>query len=274
MFTIRNKLHLGFGLILLFILGQFAVIYLFLKESQSLVDTAITRDFQASVEVAQIGTAAQKLRRFEKEYLIYVSSPTHRSKYFADWQGTHDEIHSTLARIVKNEDGRWSEEDLGKVREWQASLDTYAYGFTNVAQSVERGQITNTLAGNDAVRDAKDAFRVLLDGTAAKIARKYQHAAASAKAIETKFQLVNIVLIVVAVAGIVLVAAMLIRVPASIARPIESLTRAAHEMSTGNLGKSISISGSPEFKQLADTLERMRISQQVIMSRLRGSKAA
>ncbi len=45
------------------------------------------------------------------------------------------------------------------------------------------------------------------------------------------------------------------------------------EMSTGNLGKSISISGSPEFKQLADTLERMRISQQVIMSRLRGAKA-
>jgi nitrate/nitrite-specific signal transduction histidine kinase len=270
MFTIRNKLYFGFGLILLFILAQFAVVFVYLKQSEKLVDNAINRDFHTSVEVARIGIEAQKLRRFEKEYLMYIHSPSNRGKYFIEWKEASDAVAAKLRQIIENRDQRWSNRDAAAAREWQQSLDAYVNGFKEVVAAVDNGQITSTLQGNDAVRDAKDAFRVLLDGTAKKIEIKYERAAVSAKAVEGKFQLVTIVLVVVALAGTVLAAAMLVLLPTSIGRPIEMLTRAAHDMSTGNLGKAISVSGSPEFKELGATLERMRVSQQMIIDRLTG----
>jgi nitrate/nitrite-specific signal transduction histidine kinase len=270
MFTIRNKLYFGFGLILLFILAQFAVVFVYLKQSEKLVDNAISRDFHTSVEVARIGIEAQKLRRFEKEYLMYIHSPSNRGKYFIEWKEASDAVAAKLRQIIENRDQLWSNRDAAAAREWQQSLDAYVNGFKEVVAAVDNGQITSTLQGNDAVRDAKDAFRVLLDGTAKKIEIKYERAAVSAKAVEGKFQLVTIVLVVVALAGTVLAAAMLVLLPTSIGRPIEMLTRAAHDMSTGNLGKAISVSGSPEFKELGATLERMRVSQQMIIDRLTG----
>jgi methyl-accepting chemotaxis protein len=270
MLTIRNKLFIGFGLILLFILVQFAVVFVYLKQSQTLVDTAVDRDFRAGVEIARIGIEAQKLRRFEKEYLIYVGSPSQRVKYLAEWKETSDALRTALGRIVENQDKHWSQADISAAREWQQSLAAYISGFTRVVTAAENGQITGTLQGNDAVREAKDAFRLMLDGTATAIERKYQGAAISAKAIDGKFYLVNVVLVVVALVGAALAAAMLVLVPTSIGRPIEALTRAARDMSTGNLAKSITVTGSPEFKELGATLERMRVSQQMIIERLTG----
>jgi methyl-accepting chemotaxis protein len=270
MLTIRNKLNLGFGLILLFILAQFGVIYVLLKQSYALVDTAVDRDFHASVEIAHIGVEAQKLRRFEKEYLIYVGSPSNRGKYLAEWKEASETVRKGVNHIIENKDKSWSQADISAAREWQQSLDAYVSGFMAVVAAADNGQITSTLQGNDAVREAKDAFRLLLDGTTKSINQKFQSASVSAKAIDGKFSLVTMVLVVVGLAGAALAAAMLVLVPASIGRPIEVLTRAAHDMSTGNLAKAITVTGSPEFKELGATLERMRVSQQMIIDRLTG----
>lgn len=269
MLTIRKKLYLGFALILAFSLGQAAVTYLNLNQSEALVKQAIGKDFNASVEIARIGIEAQKLRRFEKEYLIYVGSKDQRAKYFVDWKGAHDQIRSMLDRIVENRDGNWSAGDIAKAREWQASLKAYGDGFAGVALGADSGQITSTLQGNEAVREAKDAFRVLLDGTTVGIEQKFKQAAASEQAIGRKFLLVNIVIAIAALAGIGLVAVLLVIVPNSISRPIELLTRSAHDMSTGIMNKPVAVAGSPEFKGLADTLERMRVSQQMLIERLK-----
>lgn len=274
MLSIRNKLHLGFALILLFILGQTVITYLYLNQSQALVNEAIGKDFSASVDIARIGIEAQKLRRFEKEFLIYVGSASQRSKYLAEWRASYTQIGSMLGRIVENREGRWSPADITRAREWQKSLNAYGDGFLGVGAAAASGQITNTMQGNEAVAEAKNAFRILLDGTAAAIELKYQSADNTAQTINGKFRLVNSVLLVAALAGVVLVVTMLFVVPASIARPIETLTRAAHDMSTGNLGKSVAVSGSPEFKELGETLERMRISQQMLMERIKSKMSA
>lgn len=272
MLSVRNKLYVGFGLILLFIVCQFAAVFFLQSQSQALVDTALERDFHGSVDVARIGIEAQKMRRFEKEYLIYIASANHRGKYLAEWREAGDKVRAGLASIVENMDRRWSEQAIASAREWQKSLAAYETGFMNVVAAADSGQITSTLQGNDGVNDAKNAFRVLLDGTSATIERKYQSAVAATKEIEGNFKLVNVVLAGVAIAGVLLAAVMLVMVPSSIGRPIEALTQAAHEMSTGNLGKSISVTGSPEFKKLGETLERMRVSQQVIINRLKASR--
>jgi methyl-accepting chemotaxis protein len=269
MMTIRNKLYIGFALILAFSIGQAAVTYLNLNQSEALVNQAIGKDFNASVEIARIGIEAQKLRRFEKEFLIYVGSKDQRAKYFTEWKGAHDQVKTMLDRIVENRDADWSAGDIAKAREWQVSLKGYADGFTGVVLGADSGQITSTMQGNEAVREAKDAFRVLLDGTTMGVEQKYKQAVASEQAIGGKFRLVNIVIGIAALAGIGLVAVMLVIVPNSISRPIEVLTRSAHDMSTGIMSKPVAVAGSPEFKELADTLERMRVSQQMLIERLK-----
>jgi HAMP domain-containing protein len=269
MLTIRKKLHLGFGLILAFMLGQTVVTFLSISQSEALVTQAIDKDFNASVEIAAIGIEAQKLRRFEKEYLIYVGSPSAREKYYAEWKSAHDQIKTKVDAIVDNRDGKWSPEDVVKARDWRSSLQAYFDGFATVVRSVNGGQITSTLQGNDAVREAKDAFRVLVDGAAQGYVQKFQQAHKSGENISNRFRLVNIVLGISALAGIGLVAVALMVLPASVSHPIEVLTRSAHEMSTGKLDHPVAIEGSPEFKDLADTLERMRISMQMLIERAR-----
>jgi CHASE3 domain sensor protein len=269
MMSIRKKLQIGFTLILAFVLIQATVTFLSIAQSERLVRQAIDNDFNASVEISRIGIEAQKLRRFEKELLIYVGSPSARDKYFADWKSAHAQIKTMVDRIVDNRDGKWSPEDGAKAREWRTSLDAYGDGFVRVVQAAGSGQITSTIQGNDAVREAKDAFRVLLDGTSQGGDEKFQQALKSEQAITARFWIVYIVLGVSALAGFGLVALMLMVVPASISSPIEALTRSAHDMSTGNLDRPVTITGSPEFKDLADTLERMRVSQKMLMERLK-----
>lgn len=267
--TIRNKLYLGFGLILAFILGQAVITYLLLNQSETLVRQTIDKDFNASVEIARIAVEAQKLRRFEKEYLIYVGIPGQRDKYFSEWKGAHDQIKLMLNRIIQSRDTTWSSDDVTKAKEWLASLGAYENGFTRMVQQADSGTITTTLQGNEAVREAKDAFRVLLDGTAQGGDLKLQSATKSGQTIFSKFGTVNLVLVISALAGIGLVVVLLVVVPASISGPIEALTRSAHDMSIGNVSKPVTVTGGAEFKDLSETLERMRISQQMLLERMK-----
>jgi len=269
MYTIRNKLYLGFVLILSFMLGQAALTYLLLNQSEALVRQAINKDFNASVEIARLGIEAQKLRRFEKEFLIYMGSANQRSKYYANWKSSHDRTKLMLDGMVQNPDSEWSSDDVLRAKEWLVSLGAYENGFNRMVQQVNRGEITSTLQGNEAVREAKDAFRVLLDGTTLGGELKYQDATKTGLAIIGKFGTVNLALIVSTLAGIGLVAISLMVVQRLVSRPIEALTRSAYDMSTGDMSKPIPITGGAEIKGLAETLERMRISQLMLMGWLK-----
>lgn len=268
MLTIRNKLYLGFTLILAFLLGQTAFTYRLIDQSEHLVHQALDKDFSASIEIASIGIEAHKLRSFEKEFLIYTGVPSQRGKYTSEWREAHDQIKIMLNRIVENRDTTWSSDDITKARDWLAALNTYEQGFSQVVQQVHSGRISSTMQSNEAMREAKDAFRALLDGTTQGGNLKFEQATKSGQAILGKFRNVNFVLITSALLGTCLVVTLLIIIPAMISRPIEALTRSAHEMSTGDMNKPIAITGSIEFTDLAETLERMRISQQMLLDRL------
>ncbi len=270
--TIRTKLLMGFGLLLLFMIGQAAVTYYYMRKSTGLAEEAISRDFSTSLAVARAAIEGQKLRRFEKELFIYAADQR-RLKYYEDWKTSFDSLKAMLIQMANDKSGIWSDADRQDIARWNNALDEYGRGFNHVVAEINNGALTRTVDANVAIKDAKDAFAVLLTGTEQAREAKYQRAALSAVQIGDNARIINLVVLATSVGGVILAISLLIVVPGSIAKPIEMLTQAAERMSLGDLSRAIVAGRSQEFQKLADTLERLRISQKALIDRLKARSA-
>lgn len=270
--TIRTKLLVGFGLLLLFMIGQAGVTYYYMSKSAELAEEAINRDFSTSLAIARVAIEGQKLRRFEKELFIYASDER-RHKYYEEWKPSFDSLKALLVEMTNNKSGIWSDDDRQEIAKWNNALDEYGRGFNHVVAEINNGTLTRTVDANAAIKDAKDAFAVLLTGTEQARETKYQRAAASALQIDDNSRIINLVVLATSAAGMILAITLLITIPGSIAKPIEMLTQAAERMSLGDLSRAIVAGRSQEFQKLADTLERLRISQKALIDRLKARSA-
>ena len=271
--SLRSKLMMALAVLLLFIIGQAAVSYYFVTSSERLVVTAIDADFSASADVGRILNAAQKIRRFEKEYFIYLGDPAKRATYHKEWQDSYNRLKQMLETLEKNATRAWMPADLTEASGWQDALGSYGVGFDKVVADVEAGRVASVVQANEGIREAKDRFRVLLDGAAKVGDIRQKHARESRQTISGNFTTLNLILGVLAVAGMTMAGVLLVFMPRAIAKPIASLSQAAHRMSTGDLEHPVAATGIAEFRELSDALERSRISQKTMMERLRAAAA-
>ena len=267
---ISHVLRIGLAVMLAIIGLQSALTYYFASTNVELIQEAVERDFDASLHIARISLAANKIRRYEKEYFIYVQSPSKRAEYSTHWEGTYAELKQLLQTGLDTQDPRWSEEDRIRFDQWDQALETYARGFRNVVRSVESSQIRDPVLANSAIRDAKNRFRVVLHGAAEGGRTRYQHARENVERIETNND--NAIIAVGAAVAISIAFALflLLAMPRSIARSVGLLSDAAESMSRGKIDLTIPVERTNrEFRGLAQTLERMRVSQKVLMDRMR-----
>jgi methyl-accepting chemotaxis protein len=193
-------------------------------------------------------------------------------KYEGEWTDTYNNLKSQMASLVSDSAAVWSEREKTEFQQWQAALGAYGDGFRKVVRDVANGTIKDTLSANAAIREAKDKFRVLLDGTVKVGEQKLANAKSAQAHIAQRHQTLALVL-VSAVSGCVGLCLLLVStVPASITKPIKMLSDAAAAMSTGNLQQVVPTTLKVrDFTGLAETLERMRISLQVMMGRFAAS---
>lgn len=273
MLTLKAKLMFGFSLILVFMIGQSAVTYFYVSKSEALVAQAINKDFNASIAISRIAIEGNKLRRYEKEFFVYADNFEKRAKYHKEWRESYNKLTTELNDAVSNKTGVWSELDKQEVQTWIGAHRAYGAGFEEVVAQVEAGEIQGTLAANAAIQDAKNKFKVLLNGAAKGGAAKLAGAEGTAVEIKHNSNLVNLIVIFAATAGTVLALVLLLVIPTSVARPIEALAKAAQIMSMGNLDTPVPQTGGAEFRQLRDTLERMRISQKTFMAKFKSQSS-
>lgn len=271
MYSIRSRLLIALSVILGFVVVQAGITYYLLRQSEDLVVRAINHDFLAHTEVANVSIEGQKLRRFEKEYIIYVDNSDKRRKYFGEWRDSYNKIGEMLGAIAKNASAAWSAADLAEARKWQGALAGYGQGFQKLVANADAGTVRGSDAANETVQEAKEHFRVLLDGTAKVAQEKLAHSQDASREIRNNFRVVVILVVGSALAIVGLVAVLFIYLPRSIGGPIEQLARAAHRMSSGELLQPVTVGGATEFKDLADSLERMRISQKTLIDRMKGA---
>lgn len=266
--SINSKLRKSFMLVILFFLVQSGVTFFYIANSKRLVDEAVDRSFEQSQFILQLALDGQKLRRYEKEYFIYINNVRKRDKYFKEWSEAKESIQRRMTRATQHEPGLWTEEDRVEFSLWQQSLDFYSNGFQSVHRRAEAGSLTDTMEANEAIAQAKNEFRIFLEGTDKLAKTKLAHAHQAAINIDTNFKIVYISISVISVLGIMLLFALLKLIPRSITSPVDVLTDAAAKMSKGDLNQKIEPSPVKEFKLLSETLERMRISQKTLIDRM------
>lgn len=267
--SVGGMLRMGFVVLFVFMVGQALVAGTYLFQSKRDLATAVQQNSVASAKLAELATLGQSLRRFEKEYFIYLGDVQKRSGYSKEWQEGFDAITKSLDEIAANRSGIWTAADLAQVEQWRASASAYGQGFDVLRSKVDASLISTTLEANAAIAEAKNKFRVYLKGTSETLDRKTDESQALAAKISSRFDVIMLVGAGLAAAGCVLLMVLAVRVPRSIEVPISALAEAAEAMSKGSLEQPFELKFPvKEFKSLAGHLERMRIAQKGLLESL------
>ncbi|NMF87541.1 MCP four helix bundle domain-containing protein [Aromatoleum petrolei] len=282
--TIRNKLILGFSVLLAFIFVQGAATVFYGSRTQDLVDTAVNRNFIAATEITDLLASAQQLRRQEKEYLIYAGNVDGRNAVLEDWNATHARILGQLEAMVANSKGIYLPADSTAFAQWKGALDGYQKEFARIVEGfsydvsmLDEGETAGgsrtynkAVRANEELRPVVDRFNSVLIEGATKLARtRAEESALAYQGIRGNFDVVDYVNIGFAVAGLLLAGGLLATIPGSITRPLESLIESADKMSLGDLGKKFEAGGVRDFERLAASLERMRVTMEAMIVRLK-----
>lgn len=267
--SVKGMLRAGFAVLLVFMILQALVTAVYLFQSRRDLATAVQQNTAASTRLAELALQGQALRRFEKEYFIYVGDAQKRGEYAKEWQQSYDGIMKVLNEIGANQASIWSAADLAEAGKWRTSAAAYGEGFDALRKKVDTGEISTTLAANEAIREAKDRFRVYLQGTTETLKRKSGESQQLAAGIAARFDVIVLVSALLFIAGCALLAVLAVRVPRLVEAPIVALAEAAESMSKGSLERPFELK-SPvnEFRQLAGHLERMRIAQKGLLESL------
>lgn len=270
MLTIRAKITIACGLFLLFMVAQAVLGYAYLGKNQALVTSVVDKDFASSVDIGALAIEGQKLRRFEKEFFIYADDPEKRGKYVKEWTESFNTLIAQLAQLQSNPNYFAAPRERAVLAAWTQAAKAYGEGFKSIVQQVDEGTLAGTRAANSAIGPYKDMFRVLLDGAGSEQANRISRSKQDIQDIKGQFGIVMVAFAALTLAGVILTIAIVLIIPGMISRPIEALTLSAQSMSRGNLMQPVVVQGDAvEFKDLASTLERMRVSQREMLKRIK-----
>jgi HAMP domain-containing protein len=307
--SIRSRLVLGLGLIIVFFLAQAALVWYSQATAKSeVVDTA-RKNTIASSQLTDLAVLAQQVRRYEKEYFVYVGNEERRNNYIKEWTGTSDKITKLLATMRTNADGAFTADDIAKVTNWQGAADFYGsemkkiFGAVNdqatkvaqAAQVVAAPAAAAAPAGkaaatkpteaapalpavvmfaptevNTMITAGKDRLSgVLIKGTSEMSAEKTKQTLSLSEVAAGGFNQVFAGVMLTVVVGIIIALILMVTLPKAVTTPLETLTAAVDDLSKGKLDAKIGAGNVAEFAGLATALERMRVGQQALVARMR-----
>ncbi len=269
--SIRARLLFSFLFLSLMILTLFVVRqYYSIKEAELVRE--IVLDHKISSQLAGLSSAAQKIRRFEKEFFIYVSNPVKRNKYAGDFDQAYEEIEYFFAQLINiysNYNYSTSSIALG---EWTAAGKYYADGFKTLVKKVEHGEINNVIDANSAIQDYKNRFGVVLAGTDEAIKQQYQLVTEKAEQIKQYQSTSSTIFIIISTLGFSIALFMSFLVPASIVKPLKQLTDIANGISKGQVKESVEVKGSIEIEDLSRSIKRLQLTTLGLLKRLQTVK--
>jgi methyl-accepting chemotaxis protein len=304
--SIRSRLVFGLGLIIIFFLAQAALVWYSQSTAKSTVVDTTRKNTIASSQLTDLAVLAQQVRRYEKEYFVYVGNEERRNNYIKEWTGTSDKITKLLAAMRTNADGAFNADDTAKVTNWQSAADFYSaemkkiFGAvtdqaTKVAQVVAAPAAAAAPAGkaaatkpteaapaapvlamfaptevNTMITAGKDRLSgVLIKGVSEMSAEKTKQTLSLSEVAAGGFNQVFIGVMLTVAVGIIIALILMVTLPKAVTTPLETLTAAVDDLSKGKLDAKIDAGNVAEFAGLATALERMRVGQQAMVARMR-----
>jgi HAMP domain-containing protein len=303
--SINRNLTVGLIAIIVFFILQAAGVLTMGRYTEREVVEVARRNTVAQVDLADLSTMAQQIRRYEKEYFIYVNNPEKRTQYQKEWTGTMEKITALLGRMRANSSSALSADDLSRVGQWAAASEFYASEMTKVfaevnarankmqeeaatAQAAEQlaastkgakaKEATPVLEGtrmllpdeaNDLIKAGKDRFSAdLIKGVATTFAQKSEATLALTTVTNEGFNKMIYGVMASVLIGIGIGVYLLVSLPKSVTEPIRNLTTLVDALSRGEFTKPVASIKVLEFKNLSAAVERMRIAQELMLQRL------
>lgn len=296
--SISGKIKFGFIVLLSLIATQFLVQLSLERETQLRVNAAITKNFIAADVLAEVTTIAQQLRRYEKEYFIYVNDQGGRAKYREEWTDAYDKLNDNLGNMSANVDGVFSVKDTAAFSSWIDALKFYGFEFKSIMDKADAGTIISTEAvvdnvsisgkeaathpsevapnisqatriANDMIAPGKNRFKEVLDGAQALRKEKAVESAQSVIEISTIFNYATMATFGVFFLGLVVAIYLIYSLPRTVTNTIQKFVEIADKMSKGDLKQVIQSEGVVEFEALSKALERLRVAQAGLLEKLR-----
>ncbi|MDJ0834372.1 MAG: hypothetical protein QNJ69_12690 [Gammaproteobacteria bacterium] len=269
--TVRAKLTFSFLFMTMLMLVLFATEQFISSKQSTLVQQMVT-EHEISAQLVGLSSAAKQIKLYENEYIAHVDNPTMREIYAGQFNDTATEISQFLAKLRKMYAQSGKTSSLNVLAVWETSSLFYTNGFNEVHQKVMAGKITGSSRTRSAIAEFNKGFKAVDNGTAAAIEEQYKLAATKADNI-TGFQRDSFS-IFLTVSGICLALALIMSywVPASVTKPIRYLTKIAHHISKGKVDEDILIGGSAEYKDLGKSMQRLQITTDGLMQRVKKAK--
>jgi methyl-accepting chemotaxis protein len=295
--SIRSRLIAGLTLIILFFLAQAALVWWTQNTAKNEVVDATRKNTLASSELSQLAVLAQQVRRYEKEYFVYVGNEEKRNGYIKEWTDTSDKISNLLSTMSANKGTAFAKSDLTAIANWTSASEFYnsemlkifatvrsaaaATPTPEAATATAKVVTTATPAAsglpspvqvNDMIKDGKNRFSdVLIKGVSAMSAEKTKATLALSDTANSSFEKLLLGVLLTVAVGVLLSIFLMFTLPKAVTNPLATLTESVDNISKGNLDIKVNASGIKEFDGLSVALERMRLGQQALIARMRRS---
>jgi hypothetical protein len=298
--SITGKMSLGLGILLAFLATQFIVGQVLERNARERVDAAITKNFTAAEALAELGTQGQALRRYEKEFFIYVNDAAGRAKYRREWTSAYAGVSESLAAMAANKAATFAVDDLGEFDRWTAASQFYGAEFKRIMSLADAGSLiapqavieepakaakgavapsvpaaatpgvaSAINAANDQIGPGKDKFRELLDGAQRMRKAKIAESRKSVDEIKGLFDEAAKITLGVFALGLIAAIYLMMSLPKSVTQPIAMFVGLADRISKGDVSQSAEGRVTPEFHGLSTALERLRVAQTGLLDRIR-----
>jgi hypothetical protein len=142
--SIRTKIFVGLGLMVLFFVAQALAVWLYSSHTRNQVVSVISMNTTTNQKLEEVALLAQQIRRYEKEYFIYVNDATQREKYQQEWADAHAEMTQKLVALAANRSSLGSRvsllgaDDLKEVAAWREASDFYGAEMTKIFDGVQK----------------------------------------------------------------------------------------------------------------------------------------
>lgn len=302
--SINQKLVFGLAAIIVFFMAQAAAVHTMGRYTEREVVEVARRNTIAQVSLAELSALAQQIRRYEKEYFIYVGSPEKRAQYQKEWTGAMDQITTLLGKMQGNANQAFSNDDAHNITQWWKAAEFYKNEMNKVFQEVEararqvadeaekekarseaaakspkskepappvlQTRMITPVETNDMIKAGKDRFSAdLIKGVTETFDAKSQATLALTSVTNEGFRKMIYSVIATVLVGIAIGLYLLVTLPRSVSRPIEHLTRTVDAISRGDTAKTGAEISVREFQGLSGAIERMRVAQEIMVQRLR-----
>lgn len=134
--SIRAQLIGGLFLIILFFIAQAAFVWWGQESTRHDVVDATRKNTIASSQLGDLAVLAQQVRRYEKEYFVYVSNAEKRNGYVKEWTGASDKLNQILGTMRGNQAGAFTSADQAQIEQWMQAASFYAVQMRLIFEAV------------------------------------------------------------------------------------------------------------------------------------------